>query len=264
MSLLRCDPASIDLAAVQASFEADGFARLGTLASDDTLAALRLRCEDLMLGRITYPGLFFQIDTESGNYSDLTYGEGWKGPSLNYRKLEKLELDPLFLAWINNPAFERVVRSLIEGPISMYRATLFSKRARGGTVLPFHQDAGAFWGLDRDPFVQLWTALDDAPAEAGAMEAVPGSHRWGLATPLGGLVPPDIVARADVEGRLVSLPARAGEVILLHNNLWHRSGVNRTDHPRRGLTVCYMTAATRCRRKRRAPREFLRVFEASR
>ena len=44
-----------------------------------------------MLGRVTYPGLFFQHDTTTGNYQDLEFGKGWQGPSLNYRKIEKLE-----------------------------------------------------------------------------------------------------------------------------------------------------------------------------
>ena len=41
------------------------------------------------------------------------------------------------------------------------------KGADGGTELPWHQDGGSFWGLDRDPELQIWTALDDAPVEAG-------------------------------------------------------------------------------------------------
>ena len=52
----------------------------------------------------------------------------------------------------------------------------------------------------------------------------------------------------------------AGEVILLHNHLWHRSGRNTTGRRRAALNVCYMSAATRCLRKKRAPREFLQVF----
>ena len=65
----------------------------------------------------------------------------------------------------------------------------------------------------------------------------------------------------DAAEAAIPVPAKAGEVLLIHTQLWHRSGVNRTDAPRRGLTVCYMSAETRCRRKRRAPRSFVRVFE---
>jgi ectoine hydroxylase-related dioxygenase (phytanoyl-CoA dioxygenase family) len=58
----------------------------------------------------------------------------------------------------------------------------------------------------------------------------------------------------------VSVPAAAGDVVLIHNHVWHRSGRNRTGRPRRALTVCLMSAATRCLRKRRAPREFYALF----
>jgi hypothetical protein len=261
MSLLEPGALELPLGPLLEDFARDGYARLGRLAAPGALEQLRARSDDLMLGRVSYPGVFFQIDTESGRYEDLTYGLGWQGPGLNYRKMEKLEVDPIFRAWIENPAFERVVRALIEGPVVLYRATLFNKRAEGGTVLPFHQDGGALWGLDRDPHVQLWTALDDAPEEAGALEVVPGTHRLGLASPLGGLVQREHVVRERADERAIPVPARAGEVLLLHNYLWHRSGTNRTAFPRRGLTVCYMSAATRCMRKRRAPRVFVPLFE---
>jgi len=260
--MIAVDPLTFDVAGALARFERDGYALLGRVASDDALDAMRARTDDLMLGRVVYPGLFFQHDTTSGKYEDLTYGHGWEGPSENYRKIEKVEVDPIFGAWIGNPVFERVARAKIAGDIVIYRAVIMAKRAQGGTVLPWHQDGGKFWGLDRDPELQIWTALDDAPEDAGCVEIVPGSHRGGLATPVGGVVPANILAGSDAEATRVALPARAGEAILIHNHAWHRSGVNRTGAPRRALSVCYMPATTRCLRKRRAPREFHRVFPA--
>ena len=67
--------------------------------------------------------------------------------------------------------------------------------------------------------------------------------------------------RADA--RATRLPARAGEVLLIHNYLWHRSGRNTTGLARRAFTVSYISAATRCTRRRRAPRSFVRVFDRS-
>ncbi len=250
----------LDLTGPLASFAEQGFARLGKVLDDGAIEVLRERAEDIMLGRVVYPGLFFQQDTTTGRYDDLEFGKGWSGPSRNYRKIEKLEKDPLFLAWIQNALFGRVARAVVGEAVTIYRAVLFGKAARGGTVLPWHQDGGRFWGLDRDPVLQIWTALDDAPAEAGCVEVLPGSHLAGLATPLGGLVPAPIVSAREAEPDVVALPARAGEAILIHNHLWHRSGVNGTGAPRRAFTVCYMDAATRCLRRKRAPRAFVRVF----
>jgi hypothetical protein len=251
---------TLDLARIRDDFERDGFARLGPLVDEPFLSELRARADAIMLGEAPHDGLFFQHDSASGRYEDLELGEGWIGPSREYRKIEKLEIDPVFRRLVDWPAYEPLVRALIPGDLVMYRAVLFTKGPRGGTELPWHQDAGTFWGLDRDPYVQIWTALDDAPEEAGCLEFVPGTHRAGRATPLGGVIPDDVAARGDAEARVVKVPARAGEAILIHNHVWHRSGRNATGKPRRGFTVCYMSAATRCVRKKRAPRVFPRVF----
>lgn len=255
---------SMDLAEALAHFAEHGWARLGRVASDDATASMRQRAEDMMLGVVTYPGLFFQHDTDTGRYADLTYGRGYEGPSLRYRKIEKVEQDPIFRAWIDNSLFERVARACIGSePIAIYRALLFAKAEHGGTMLPWHQDGGVFWGLDRDPTLQIWTALDDVPEKAGCVEVFSGSHKRGLATPLGGVVPDHVVRERLADDHTTKIAARAGDVILIHNHLWHRSGVNATARPRRALTICYMSGNTRCLRKRRAPRTFVRVFHDS-
>ena len=153
------------------------------------------------------------------------------------------------------------MRALIDqpGPIRLARAVLWTKAGSGGTELPWHQDDGAFWGIAPGPRLTLWTALDDAPIESGCLEVVPGSHLGGLVTATGGVVPD---AQAATAGSTVLVPARAGEVLALHNHLWHRSGRNTTGRPRRALSVCYLGAASRCTRKR-APRTFVELFAAS-
>ena len=239
-------------------FAEHGYARLGRVLSDEGIAALRSRADDMMFGRLVYPGLFFQRDSETGSYDDLRFKQGYEGPGDHYRKVEKIELDPVCRSWLENPLYERIARRLIDGPIAIYRAVIFSKGKGGGTELPWHQDGGKFWGLDRDPFLQIWTALDDAPIESGCVELIPGSHKDGLRTPFGGGIPKEAVAARGVQSAFV--PVLAGEAILIHNHVWHRSGLNRSGQPRRALSFCYMSAATRCVRKKRAPREFVAVF----
>lgn len=258
--VLHPDALEFPLREALARFAEDGWAHIGRVLDDSGLEALRERADDLMLGKVTYPGMFFQHDSESGRYEDLDFGKGYEGPSRKYRKIEKLEKDPLFLSWIENPFFEQIARACIEGEIVIYRAVLFTKAARGGSPLPWHQDAGSFWGLSRDPELQIWTALDDAPEDSGCLEVFSGSHKGGLCTPLGGLVPPARVVGDDADAKKQIVPARAGEGVLIHNHLWHRSGTNRTDNPRRAFTVCYMPSTTHCMRKKRTPRVFLPVF----
>ena len=260
-AVLAVDAATFDLAPALAEFTTRGYARLGRVVSDETLAALGARVDDLMNARLPHDGFFFQRDSPTGRYEDLAFGEGWQGPSSDYRKIEKLEIDPLFRAFIGNLLHERIARALIEGPVALYRAVLFTKSAGGGTALPWHQDGGAFWGVSPAPFLQIWTALDDCTLDGGCLEVLPGSHLDGLATPQGGVIVKEALRRADADGRAVPLAARAGEAILIHNHLWHRSGINRGGRRRSTLSVCLMTAAARCLRKKRAPRQFVRVFD---
>jgi hypothetical protein len=253
--------AALEIAPLLDHFATHGFARLGRVLSDEGLAALGTRVDDLMHARVRHDGLFFQRDSATGRYEDLEFAKGWQGPSPDYRKIEKLELDPLFRAWMTNPLFERIARRLIDGPIALYRAVLFTKSAAGGTALPWHQDGGRFWGVDRAPELQIWTALDDCPVDAGCVEVLDGSHAAGLATAEGGVISDALLQAEDAERRALPVPTRAGESLLIHNHLWHRSGVNRTGRRRSAVSFCYMSAATRCLRTRRAPRAFVRLFD---
>jgi ectoine hydroxylase-related dioxygenase (phytanoyl-CoA dioxygenase family) len=254
------DPLASRLAEQLAHYQEHGYARLGQVLDEPALSGLRERFDDLVLGRVVHPDLYFQLDTAAPDYHGARDALGWRGPSLDYRKVERLEKDERFLAAVRHPAIERVVRARIPGAIVLYRAIVFNKTTRGGGEVGWHQDGGRLWGLSREPEVQVWTALDDAPLDGGCLEVLPGSHRFGLATPLGGNVPEDKLRAGGAEENKVLLPAVAGESILLHNHLWHRSGRSLTGRRRLGLSVCYLSAETRCLRKKRAPREFFKVW----
>lgn len=247
--------------AALAHYREHGYARLGVIAGASTVEALRARIDAIMLGDVPNEQFFFQHDTDTGRYEDLSFGRGYEGRSLRYRKVEKLESDPLFREYLQHAQFAPLVRAVTGPEVTIYRALVFNKAAEtGGSSLPWHQDGGLFWGLDRDPELQLWTALDDVPLGGGCVEVLPGTHRAGLVRPIGGVVPDAVSGPREAEA--VPLPARAGEVILIHNHLWHRSQRSTSGLARRALTVCYLPASTRCMRKKRAPRQFTRVFES--
>jgi hypothetical protein len=264
---LTPNASTVDIDAALATWRRDGFVHLPGIISERGLRALRTRCDDLMFGRIDHSPFFFQGDAASGLYSDMPLGLGWTGPSAAYRKLEKLERDPVFFDFMCNDFFRRIAtRAIPDADIVSYRAILMNKRAGspdapGGTDLPWHQDGGRLWGLDRDPEFQVWTAIDDAPLDAGCMVFARGTHHAGLATPLGGAVPAEIVEREKDCLDLVPVPAKAGDVVILHTMVWHTSGLNTTAHPRRAFSTCLMPATTRCVRKKKAPRTFPLVFE---
>jgi polysaccharide pyruvyl transferase WcaK-like protein len=228
------------------SYDERGYLRLGRVLDAADLAALQRRLDDIMLGRVRRPTLQMQLDT-GGAYEDLPPAvSGATEATLAYRKVQGLETDPLGLALLRHPLFREVCARQY-GPhasISIFRAMMMNKPAGQGTYLPWHQDGGDVWKLDRDPLVTIWVALDDATRENGCVQVIPGSHRLGLLSRHGStLRPEDVEAHCRVDG-VLHLEVAAGEALLLHNWLIHRSDVNPTPTPRRAFTACYMDGRT--------------------
>jgi len=231
-------------------FQKDGYLRLGRVIEDDELAALQERIDDIMLGKAPcdYDRMLMQLDGGDGTYASLPpQTKGHKGPTLSYRKIQDLEYDDLFLRYMQSSLFGEICAFAYgrHASISCYRAMFMNKPARKGSILPWHQDGGDGWGLDRDPLVTVWTALDPAMKANGCVQVVPGSHLLGLLSDHGHTISAEHEAEHCLPDRIVYLELRPGEAVLLHNWLLHRSDVNRTDVPRRGFSVCYMDARTR-------------------
>jgi hypothetical protein len=229
-------------------FQDLGYAKLGRLLSESELRQLQQRIDDIMLGRaaIAYDRLLMQLDSASGQYAEAgPQTKGHKGATLNYRKIQDLEYDPVFLAYLQRPIFRDVCRRVYgDVPVSAFRAMFMNKPARRGTYLPWHQDRWS--ALDRDPLITVWTALDPATVANGCVQVIPGSHHR-LINPdheSGFLTPAQMSEHAPADKR-VYLELEPGEVVLLHNWLLHASDVNATDVSRRAFSVCYMDARTR-------------------
>jgi ectoine hydroxylase-related dioxygenase (phytanoyl-CoA dioxygenase family) len=228
-----------------AQFEQDGYLVLGQVISDAELEALGRRMDDIMLGRYRYEGMYFQLDSETGAYGDVPSGGQWAEATLNYRKIEQLEKDPLFLSYMQNPVFREITRQVYGEDVAIYRAMFMNKPAQRGTVLPYHQDGGTQWSLTMNPLITVWTALDDSTIENGCVQVIPGSHKLGLLSEHGHTITPEQEAAYCKDEASVYLEAPAGTAILLHNWLLHRSGINTIHRPRRAFSVCFMDAATR-------------------
>lgn len=230
-------------------FERDGYLRLGKVLSKGELAALQQRMNDIMLGRadLNYDRTLMQRDSDTGLYGDVgPANRGFKGATLNYRKIEDLEFDSLFLSYMQRPLFRHICERVYgDGtPVTAYRAMFMNKPAGKGTFLPWHQDR--WTDLDRDPLITIWTALDPATVANGCMQIVNNSHTAGLLNPdhPSGFVTPEQAQKMVTENGISFLEVSAGEAVLLHNWLLHSSDVNRTEIPRRAFSVCYMDGRT--------------------
>jgi ectoine hydroxylase-related dioxygenase (phytanoyl-CoA dioxygenase family) len=229
-------------------YEELGYLKIGRI--DDTqLRKLQDRIDEIMLGKaaLDYDKLLMQLDSTTGAYEDAgAQTMGFKGATLDYRKIQELEHDAVFREYLLHPVFKDIcARTYGEGtPISLFRAMFMNKPANKGTFLPWHQDR--WTALDHDPKITLWTAMDPATKQNGCVQVIPRSHLHGLINPThnSGFLSKAQAAAICTPDRIVHVELEPGEVVLLHNYLLHASDVNRSSQSRRAFSVCYMEAAT--------------------
>lgn len=227
-------------------YSRDGFLHLGKVLEPAELESLRKRADDLALGHVKNPDVQMQLDT-GGVYEELPQAvRAFEHGTRLYRKIQGLETDDLFVRLVKHPLLLEICARQYgpHAPISIFRAMVMNKPAGQGTVLPWHQDGGNVWALDRDPLVTVWVALDPATRANGCLEVIPGTHRLGLLSLYGSTVAEEHVRVHCPPERVLSLEVEAGHAVLLHNWLIHRSGVNPTSVPRRAFTTCYMDGRT--------------------
>jgi hypothetical protein len=143
-----------------------------------------------------------------------------------------------------NPRF-LVATSQLMGDVSVrfWHDQVFWKPAKQGGVVAWHQDY-SYWTRTK-PIAHLtcWCALDDATAENGCLQYIPGSHKWGL-------LPKPVIA-GELEGikgflderqkrkfeQPVLAPVKAGEAVFHHSLTLHGSGANSSPRPRRAFVI---------------------------
>lgn len=222
---------------------------LGKLLSDGDLKALQDRLDAIMLGTadVAYEKLLMQLDSKDGAYENAgEQSNGHKGATLTYRKIQNLEIDPIFFDYLSQPIFKELCGKVhgVETPIGLFRTMFMNKPANQGTLLPWHQDR--WTALDRDPLLTVWTALDPATVENGCVEVIPGSHKNGLVNPdhPSGFLTPEQADEWQASNGTEFIELEPGEVVVLHNWVLHRSDVNKTSQSRKALSVCYMDGNT--------------------
>ena len=226
------------------TFEEQGYVRLGKVVEDGEIEALCERIDDIMLGKIRYDNMLMQLCPSAGKPELSRQTKEFKRTSLKYRKIQDLEQDLLFLAYIQHPLFRSITQKIIGEEISIFRSMFFNKPASQGVVINWHQDGAGGWGLSIPPKITIWTALDATRVANGCLQIIAGSHK-SIIPQKGDLLSPEERAIHAPDSKRMYLKMEKGEVVLLHNWTLHRSEVNATNHPRRAFSVCYIDSATR-------------------
>jgi hypothetical protein len=125
------------------------------------------------------------------------------------------------------------------------------------TVWPKDAGSGAYFALEPACHVTAWVALTDAPIEAGCMEVVPGSHKFGQMAHAEVQNTENLLSRGqtlavDVDrSKTAFMPVKAGQFSLHHTHLVHNSRPNRSNDRRIGLGISYIPTSAHCTSRNR-------------
>lgn len=170
-----------------------------------------------------------------------------------------------FFLWRRDPDFDAFMRSepLVQLASAFMRASqvrffydqLLVKEPGTAEHTPLHQDL-PYWPLRGDKIISLWAAFDPVTEDAGAVQYIKGSHRWGkFYAPAtfgansnfddiyrkGGLEPMPDPQRLIAGNEMLRWDLAPGDVVLHHSLVLHYSPGNLSaSQRRRGLALRYV------------------------
>ncbi len=159
------------------------------------------------------------------------------------------DLDPAFSAFSRDPRLARLVGDLgIREPRLLQSMYIFKQPGIGGEVV-CHTDSTYLY-TEPMSCIGLWFALEDATLENGCMWALAGRHREPLRSRFlrkadGSLGYEVYDARPMPAEGALPLEARRGTLVLLHGQLPHLSGPNRSSTSRHAYTLHVIDGACR-------------------
>ena len=164
-----------------------------------------------------------------------------------------LQYDESFLKYCLNEKILNLVEQLIGKDFALWNSSFFAKPAKIGTRTPWHQD-GEYWPITPLATCTVWIALDDATISNGCLKFLPGSHKDkrleshhlndsdDIALPL------ELDHHHIDESKAEAIELEAGQISLHDVFLMHASEANRSNEPRRGMTLRYMPTSSVYRR----------------
>ncbi|MBM3215433.1 phytanoyl-CoA dioxygenase family protein [Candidatus Poribacteria bacterium] len=175
------------------------------------------------------------------------WGAAWRGPwrkdYLTDDEDQKAtlvaihELQHYSAAWtraITKPELADSVGTLMGSEcVEIHHCTLHAKAPSVGAPFPMHQDV-PFYGHTDGRYIDALIHIDDADERSGNIKFLAGSHKFG---PLEHITGPETAPHLPTDryrlSDAVSVPAKAGDVVLFH--LWtiHGSAVNNSGNWRR-------------------------------
>ncbi|WP_432199874.1 phytanoyl-CoA dioxygenase family protein [Erythrobacter sp. W53] len=144
----------------------------------------------------------------------------------------------------------QAVETIYGGNLLVWGSTLFIKEPQDPGFISWHQDS-TYWGLDPADLVTAWIAISDSREDNGALQIVPGSHKWDQIAHRDTFADGNMLSRGQEiavevsEEQAHTLELEPGEMSLHHVRMVHGSQANRSDRRRIGFAVRYLPTHVR-------------------
>ena len=218
-------------------FKEHGFVNGIRLLSDEQIDVLRAELAEMTDPHHEGQELFYEYHSNESNHPDTVL----------FHALGAWRVRPAFHDILWNSAFLLPAYQLLGKKFRLFHDQLFSKPAKHGGVVAWHQDFSYWTWTQPMAHLTCWIGLDDATEENGCMHYIPGSHRWGLLEKTGLAGDMDSVREvltpeqvSDFENQC-SVVLTKGECSFHHPLMMHGSYENKSNLPRRATVINVLT-----------------------
>lgn len=227
---------------VKENFWHRGFAPLPGLLPSEVCGQMLAAFEQLKQGIYethVYPDQWLQQPVKDGN-SFLFVSNAWKANNTVARLVLSQKLGETVSQITGWDGVRLAMDSMLWKP-------------PGGREVNFHQDSAYMRCFSPDDSITVWIPLDNVQANMGALEYCVGSHKWPAAQDLANSgVPEDYRSTVKDIARQLDMPepefeevlVDAGTAMFHHGSIWHGSGINQTDIPRRSIAIHFVKENT--------------------
>ena len=149
-----------------------------------------------------------------------------------------------FLKYARDKNILDCVSQVIGPDIALWNQSFFAKPAINGKATPWHQD-GQYWPIRPIATTTVWLAIDETTEENGCLEFIPGSHKLKKTRAHQTNNNPNYNLNQELDedvdpNKAYKLCLKPGQMSLHDVFLVHGSKQNKSNKPRRGMTMRFM------------------------
>ena len=213
-------------------YRRDGYAVNPTLLTPDEVAGFLAEVEKATEGNTLAHHDKIRMEMEPDQPPEGTHARRLYEPCTYY---------PLFRALSESDKLLDCVEQLLGPDILFHYSKLNMKPPKIGSVVGWHQDLSYYPLTNRDSLAVLFY-LDDADAENGCLQVLPGRHEGRLLDhSRDGYFQGKVTEVVD-SSEAVLIEGAAGSAIFMHGMTPHASTTNRSERSRRTLILSYRAA----------------------